>query len=117
MKRKARFYVIKLNRRILILVAIIILAIVAMFFLKNVVLNTISNGENNRIVVNPGHGGIDGGTSDKAGFLEKDINLDVALKLKKELKKDGFRVIMTREKDESLEEYSHINASQGIRGI
>lgn len=117
MKRKARFYVIKLNRRILILVAIIILAILAMFFLKNVVLNTVSNGDNNKIVVDPGHGGIDGGTSDRAGFLEKDINLDVALKLRKELKKDGFRVIMTREKDESLEEYSHINASRYKRDL
>ena len=37
--------------------------------------------DNKIIVIDPGHGGIDGGTN-ISGILEKDINLSVSLKLK-----------------------------------
>lgn len=53
------------------------------------------------IVIDPGHGGIDGGTN-CPGFLEKDINLSIARKLKAELQKNGAKVILTRERDTDL---------------
>lgn len=50
------------------------------------------------IVIDAGHGGTDPGTIPN-GIKEKDINLSVALKLEKELKNLGYKVIMTRNTD------------------
>lgn len=54
------------------------------------------------IVIDPGHGGYDPGKIGINGELEKDINLEISLKLKELLEKQGFTVIMTRTTDESL---------------
>jgi len=54
------------------------------------------------IVIDPGHGGIDGGAT-KNNIFEKNINLDTSLKLKALLTQRGYKVIMTREEDISLE--------------
>lgn len=55
-----------------------------------------------KILIDPGHGGIDGGAVSKSGTLEKDINLSISLMLRDELKKQGFEVVMTREEDKGL---------------
>ena len=55
------------------------------------------------IVIDPGHGGTDPGKVGVNGVLEKEINLQIAVKVKQELEKKGYRVIMTREADDSLE--------------
>lgn len=52
-----------------------------------------------KIVIDAGHGGIDPGTRSKAGLLEKDINLDIALKLKRHLAMVGVYCVMIRETD------------------
>jgi N-acetylmuramoyl-L-alanine amidase len=53
-----------------------------------------------RIVVDAGHGGHDTGTIGPNGLLEKDLVLDVALKLGKELEdKLGAEVVYTRDDD------------------
>ncbi len=67
--------------------------------------------DNRIIVIDPGHGGIDGGTS-FGNTLEKDINLEVGLKLKDLLVKKGATVIMTREIDKSLDDYIVGNGSR-----
>lgn len=54
------------------------------------------------IVLDPGHGGEDGGASSKSGILEKDINLSVAKHLRDLLTVSGFQVVMTRETDISI---------------
>lgn len=69
-------------------------------------------GTNKTIIIDPGHGGIDGGTSDSFGLLEKHINLEVSLKLRNRLRNKNFRVIMTRNQDVSLENKSHLNTSR-----
>ena len=51
-----------------------------------------------KICIDPGHGGTDPGAVNGAAY-EKDIVLDVALKLKKLLLNNGFDVVMTRETD------------------
>jgi len=51
------------------------------------------------VVIDPGHGGKDPGAVAN-GYKEGDINLQVALKVAKILKEYGYRVILTREKDE-----------------
>lgn len=57
---------------------------------------------NKLVVLDPGHGGRDPGKVGSEDILEKDLNLAIAKKVKKILKKDGMEVIMTREKDEML---------------
>jgi N-acetylmuramoyl-L-alanine amidase len=54
------------------------------------------------LVIDPGHGGIDGGASGAEGMLEKEINLHIAKKLKQLFEINGFCVIMTREDDRSI---------------
>jgi N-acetylmuramoyl-L-alanine amidase len=52
------------------------------------------------IVIDPGHGGYDSGAkSPNLKMKEKDVVLDVSLKLKKLLENEGFKVYMTRDDD------------------
>ena len=51
------------------------------------------------VIIDAGHGGDDGGAIGIDGTVEKNINLDIALKLEKLLKFYGFDVIMTRTED------------------
>lgn len=52
------------------------------------------------IVIDAGHGGKDNGTANaKLKVKEKDMALDVALRLEKLLKAAGYRVVLTRRKD------------------
>ncbi len=57
---------------------------------------------NNLIVIDSGHGGKDPGKVGINGVDEKDVNLKIALKLKKILEEQGMTVIMTREDENSL---------------
>jgi N-acetylmuramoyl-L-alanine amidase len=68
-----------------------------------------------RVVIDPGHGGHDPGTMNKSGLREKDIVLDVSHRLRKLLEKDGFEVVMTRDRDVfiPLEERTAIANSKG----
>ncbi len=54
------------------------------------------------VVLDPGHGGVDGGAESSDGTSEKDINLAIAMNLKEKLEDDGIKVIMTRESDTGL---------------
>lgn len=83
--------------RRLLLVLLIILAV--LFILKE---KPFKSSEN-VIVIDPGHGGKDPGTTGFSGSYEKDINLEIVKKLKKKLKSDGYRVISTRDNDESVD--------------
>lgn len=56
------------------------------------------------VVLDAGHGSSDSGKVGINGVLEKDINLSISKETKKYLEKKGIRVIMTRDKDESLAE-------------
>jgi len=52
------------------------------------------------IVIDPGHGGNDNGTSNsELGLLEKDLTLDVSRRLQQMLEGAGFRVQLTRADD------------------
>ena len=55
------------------------------------------------VVIDPGHGGIDGGAEGSSGTQEKSITLAFALELRAKLSEGGkYDVYMTREKDEFL---------------
>ncbi len=51
------------------------------------------------IVIDPGHGGKDPGALSRWGLKEKDVNLDIAKRVKRILQESGFRVYLTRERD------------------
>ncbi|WP_242876377.1 N-acetylmuramoyl-L-alanine amidase [Desulfosporosinus hippei] len=57
-----------------------------------------SNLKDKVIVIDPGHGGADPGAQN-SGLKEKDINLDISLRLGKVLESKGCKVILTRETD------------------
>lgn len=53
-------------------------------------------------VIDPGHGGIDGGAVGASGSLEKDLNLSVASLLSDLMKVMGYSSVMTRTEDTLL---------------
>ncbi len=53
----------------------------------------------NTVVIDAGHGAHDSGARSRRGTLEKDVNLDVAIRLAKNLRQAGFRTVMTRSDD------------------
>ena len=55
------------------------------------------------VVIDAGHGGIDGGVSGKtSGTRESELNLDIARKLKDRLESAGAKVVMTRKTEAGL---------------
>lgn len=64
-----------------------------------------------RIVVDAGHGGLDGGASSNDGVVEKDINLKIAKYLESYLTQGGAEVVMTRTNDISL----HIDNNASVK--
>lgn len=55
------------------------------------------------IVIDPGHGGTDPGTKGSLGLMEKDIALDIAIRLKERLEMHGdFNILLTRGADETI---------------
>ncbi len=67
---------------------------------ENVVdVNSDAQNEELTIVLDPGHGGADGGAVGFGGVLEKDLNLDIALMLRDMLVFNGYNVVMTRTED------------------
>ncbi|WP_158738347.1 N-acetylmuramoyl-L-alanine amidase CwlD [Alteribacillus sp. YIM 98480] len=61
------------------------------------------------IILDPGHGGVDGGSSSKDGVLEKEVALNISLMLREYLQEAGALVFMTREGDYDL-------AREGLKG-
>lgn len=55
-------------------------------------------------MVNPAHGGFDGGAVASDGTVEKDINLKITLAVAKFLRQSGFNVVLTRENDVSTDD-------------
>ena len=62
----------------------------------------IKNSEKKCIVIDAGHGGFDPGKVGVNGQLEKDINLEIAGRLKLFLQAEGIEVVMTRQGENGL---------------
>ena len=56
-----------------------------------------------RVIVDPGHGGEATGTRAALGVVEKEVVLDLAMRLRTLLQKSGFEVLMTRETDVAVD--------------
>jgi N-acetylmuramoyl-L-alanine amidase len=55
-------------------------------------------------VIDPGHGGFDPGTASASGTLEKDLNLEISLKTDMLMRFLGYKTVMTRDMDVSVDE-------------
>lgn len=60
------------------------------------------NFQNKTVIIDAGHGGIDGGTSASDGTVEKNLNLQISLKINDILSSVGVKTVMTRTDDEDL---------------
>ncbi|WML45509.1 SH3 domain-containing protein [Neobacillus sp. PS3-40] len=68
--------------------------------------------KNKTIVVDPGHGGIDNGTTGVSGTLEKELTLRTAKLLYDKLKASGVNVILTRSIDAYISLPSRVSTSR-----
>ncbi len=55
-----------------------------------------------KVVLDPGHGGTNLGTTNAGGLIEKELTLDIAHRLRELLESNAFHVVMTREGDAQL---------------
>jgi N-acetylmuramoyl-L-alanine amidase len=55
-----------------------------------------------RIVIDPGHGGYQPGAISRTGLAEKDVTLDIALRLRRLMKQSPFEVLLTRDTDQTV---------------
>lgn len=97
------FVTIDLKRLIKIVLIVALLAAAAVFvkiFVSNGGLKPVIN-QNSRstLVLDAGHGGIDGGAISDSGLKESDINLQIALKTEALVRFLGIDTVMTRETD------------------
>ena len=95
---------------------LMICPVLAISYLVNAEASGYIDPENGVIVVDAGHGGIDGGAN-RDGIPEKAINLNLALKLKTLLEHKGFKVILPRDQDVSLDNLNQASGSRHERDL
>ena len=91
-------------KRLIKIVIVVVLLIAAIIFVKLFISNgglksVISQDNRSTLVIDAGHGGIDGGAISDSGLKESDINLAIALKTEALAHFLGVDTVMTRETD------------------
>ena len=72
------------------------------------------DGKRFTIVIDPGHGGVDGGAAGPGGTIEKDLTLTFSKELRDMLRADGrYTVFLTRETDEFLRLDDRVRIARG----
>ncbi len=100
---------LRIERKYVLAALILVLSLLITIPIKNGAKNTSADIETDNsfvIIIDAGHGGIDGGAVGSAGTVEKRINLEIALKLRDVLDDAGYTVIMTRCEDISIHDSS-----------
>lgn len=96
------FFTITKNSLILYALAFVMVTTAAVIMVFGIGDETAAEGDDAQkkiIVIDPGHGGPDGGAS-SGDVLEKDLNLSVSLKLRDIVNASGNSAVMTRETDD-----------------
>ena len=92
--------------KILIFLSLFVMGIIFMNFLiskeKSEVVSINEEIYSGIIVIDPGHGGEDTGAISQNNVNEKDIVLDISLKLGEKLEENNFKVYFTRKSDKAL---------------
>lgn len=99
MKKQSVFYMIPFY----------ILAVVGIIFIGSYADKTVMTMAQNSevpqyhtVIIDPGHGGVDGGATSYSGVLESKFNLDISLRLRDIMNLLGIRTVMIRTTDESV---------------
>lgn len=105
LKKLRHINMFKLNMfTIFVAVMVTALLVLSFIFIKN---NIMPAGQSDiiydhTVIIDPGHGGEDGGAIGYNGVVEKGINLSISLKLRSFFEQAGYRVIMTRTDDKAI---------------
>lgn len=98
----------KENLKIIVRVAVVLIVMTAIYLFayqqiaKTASGSVVSGKEKPCVVIDAGHGGADPGKVSAGGALEKDINLEIALKLQQFLEQEDVEVVLTRDSDAGL---------------
>ncbi len=98
---------------ILMLICCVLLSVIFLIRGSDRIHSSADNGLN-ILVIDPGHGGIDGGAISDDGTKESDINLAVALKLRCMAELLGQPLMMTREDDRIRSEYADYSEHEDL---
>lgn len=86
-----------------IVLAITVFVVLILYYFYGRIQETFNIPVNNKVVViDAGHGGRDAGASGSSGLKEKDVNLEIAKRLKRYIEVGGGTAIMIREEDNGL---------------
>lgn len=88
--------------RVLIVFIVLISILLYSFKSKQDIETIVLPVTNKVIVIDPGHGGVDPGAVGDDGIHEKDVNLEISLKLRRLLEQSGSTVVLTRDEDVGL---------------
>ena len=98
----------RIRRKVILVTTLILLTLL---ILRSCLNNLVNDCDANSlikdiptIIIDPGHGGFDGGAEGLYATVEKDINLSISLKLRDILNLIGFNVVLIRDGDYSLED-------------
>lgn len=111
--------VIKIKKPVFVLnmfVLSVIMAVILFDLLSSAIhtLNLDNLSQKVSIIIDPGHGGKDGGGEAPDGTYEKNLNLDISLKLRQLFNISGFNTVMTREDDSSTDGTGKFNKRKDI---
>lgn len=95
--------------RLLIMFVVVLGIIVLSQKLSSYVQSAVVGEKEVQVVIDAGHGGEDPGKVGVNDVLEKDLNLQIAQKVKKHLEEAGVPVVMTREDDQGFYDSSVSN--------
>ena len=96
----------------------LLLALLLFVFLFTPTANSTSHLDSHIIILDPGHGGSDKGSTACQGLTEADANLEIALLIRDKLEANGADAKMTRTGDATLsnkEAFLSISGSTGIK--
>lgn len=92
------------RRKIVIFAIFSVLLSVSLLILQSKDSDVFSGTPTKRIVIDAGHGLPDGGAIGASGTIESYLNIKIARRVEKLLKKKGFTVIMTRSDENTIAE-------------
>ena len=101
-----------MKRYLEIMMAVVLLVLAFFLSRQGAMLASGQKQEKNKgyvVVIDPGHGGKDPGKVGVTGVLEKEINLQIAKKLKLLLEAEDVTVVLTRDSDAGLYQESDRN--------